>query len=77
MRRRGTQLPRHRSIHQLRNMRQSLIAVAGGLCGQQGGPCSECVHNAYELVCDFLETLPAGQYTAAEIIDAVMVAAHD
>ena len=77
MRRRGTQPPRHRPIHQLRDMRQSLIAVAGGLCGQQDGPCSECVHDAYELVRDFLETLPAGQYTAAEIIEAVRVAAHD
>jgi hypothetical protein len=67
----------HRPIHQLRDLRRSLVTVATGLCERRGDPCHECIRNAGDLVCDFLETLPAGAYTAVELIGAVKVAAHD
>jgi hypothetical protein len=69
--------PQHRPIHQLRDMRGSLVTVAAGMCEQRGDPCDGCIRNAADLVCDFLETLPGGSYTAAEMVRAVRVASSD
>jgi len=77
LRRRHAQPRQQKPIHQLRNLRPGLDVVASHFCDKGDCPCSECVRHAHELVCDFLGTLPAGHYTAAEIIDAVKVAAHD